>query len=451
MDFKKLLEEIRDSLSQVIKQQGPRGKMLWESLIQMHPKDIADLLSDIPKEEAHALFVALPKELRLEIFDDLNDSMKVFVLTLLSEENQIEAFDSLSTDEITDLFDHFSDPELKKYLGLLHKGVREKVLRLLKFDPESAGGIMHTDILSLMDDYTVEKSIKIIQRLSPKRDIHQYIFVTNRDYRLVGHINLEDLVLHKPEVRIGSLVRPNELVVSADEDQETVAKKMVHYGMMTVPVVDQKNHFLGIIASETLVDIIVEEAAEDAHKMAALTPLKYPYFESSFLRMFLERSFILVALLWIESFSTTIMHVHESTLNSFLLFFIPMLISVGGNTSNQTSTVVIQGMASGEIGFFNMMRFLKRELLMATLLSSILCVASFARVYVSSGILLESVVVSVSLALIVFASVVLGSIMPFVLKKLRIDPAFSAGPFLATVMDILGITIYCSMIKMFLF
>ncbi len=451
MDSKKILEEIRDNIDVVIRQQGPIGKSLWQAFLEIHPADIANFLAEIGRNNAQALFVALPQKARLEIFDDLSNRMRVFVLSFMGDQDQIDALQSLSADELTDLFDLFSDEELKKYLNLLHKQVREKVLSLLKFDPESAGGIMHTDVLTLMEDFTVEKSIKLLQRLSPKRDIHQQIFVTNRANRLVGNINLQDLVLQKPNDRIGSFMRKNELVSRADEDQESIAKRMVHYGLMIVPVVDKDNYFLGIIPGETLVDVIVEEATEDVQKMGALMPIKHPYFEARFFRLLFERSYILVALLLAESFSTTILRAHEATLNDILLFFIPMLISVGGNTSSQTSAVVIQGMASGEIGFFNMMRFLRREFIMSSFLSLILGVTAFARVYFTSGMIWDSIVVSFSLSLIVITSVVLGSFIPFLLKRFNIDPAFSAGPFLATLMDILGVLIYCYMVKMFLF
>ncbi len=451
MDSRKILEEIRDNIDVVIRQQGPIGKSLWQALLEIHSADIANFLAEIDRNNAQALFVALPQKARLEIFDDLSNRMRVFVLSFMNDQGQIDALQSLSADELTDLFDLFSDEELKKYLNLLHKQVREKVLSLLKFDPESAGGIMHTDVLTLMEDFTVEKSIKLLQRLSPKRDIHQQIFVTNRANRLVGNINLQDLVLQKPDERLGSFMRKNELVSRADEDQESIAKRMVHYGLMIVPVVDEDNHFLGVIPAETLVDVIVEEATEDVQKMGALMPIKHPYFEAKFSRLLFERSYILVALLLAESFSTTIMRAHESTLSGILLFFIPMLISVGGNTSSQTSAVVIQGMASGEIGFFNMIRFLRREFIMSSFLSIILGITAFTRVYFTSGNIWNSIVVSLSLSLIVITSVVLGSAIPFLLKRFNIDPAYSAGPFLATLMDILGILIYCYMVKMFLF
>ncbi len=451
MDSKKILEEIRENIDMVIAHDVPLGKSLWKALLGIHPADIADFLTEISKKHAQALFMAIPKSLRLAVFEELSDAMKITMLDCMSEHEQVEAFQMLSADELTDLFDMFSDEELKTYLNLLHKKDREKVLALLQFAPESAGGIMHTDVLSLREDFTVEKSIKLIQRLRLKRDVHQQIFVTDRFNKLLGHINLEDLVLQKPAHRIESFTRKNELVARADEDQEGIASKMVHYGLMTVPVIDKNNYFLGVIPSETLVDVLVEEASEDVQKMAALTPIKQPYFEVSFFRLLYERGYILVGLLLAESFSGTIMRVHEASLNAFLLSFVPMLISAGGNTSSQTSAVAIQGMASGEIGFFNMLRFLRREFYMAFFLALLLSITAFMRVFFTSGVVWESIVISLALGMIVMVSVTLGSAIPFILKRFNVDPAFSAGPFLATLMDILGILIYCYLIKILLF
>ena len=451
MDSKKILQEIQENIDMVIAHDVPMGKSLWQAFLEIHPADIADFLTEISKEHAQSLFMAMPESLRLAVFEELSDAMKVIMLAFMSEHDQIEAFQMLSADELTDLFDIFSDEELTTYLNLLHKKDREKVLALLQFAPESAGGIMHTDVLSLREDFTVEKSIKLIQRLRPSRDVHQQIFVTDRFNKLVGHINLEDLVLQKPASRIESFARKNELVARADEDQENIAKKMVHYGLMTVPVVDKNNYFLGVIPSETLVDVIVEEASEDVQKMAALPLIKQPYFEVSFFRLLYERSYILIGLLLAESFSGTIMRAHEANLNAFLLSFVPMLISTGGNTSSQTSAVAIQGMASGEIGFFNVLRFLRREFYMAFFLAVLLSITSFIRVFFTSGVVWESIVISLAVGIIVMVSVTLGSVIPFMLKRLNIDPAFSAGPFLATLMDILGILIYCYLIKMLLF
>jgi magnesium transporter len=239
-------------------------------------------------------------------------------------------------------------------------------------------------------------------------------------------------------------------VAQAQEDQETVAKKMIHYHQMTVPVVGDQNIFLGIIPSDTLVEVLEKEASEDVYRISAMAALTNSYFDTPFFRLLWERGAILIALLLAQTFSTMIIDHYQANLCGFLMFFITMLISTGGNSSSQTSALVIQGMASGEINRSNIQRFFSRELRMAGMLSLTLGIVSFIRVYLTYHNFWGSVVVSLSLALIVLFSVVLGSGIPILLKRLRLDPAFAAGPFLATLMDILGLLIYCYISSLFL-
>ncbi len=452
MDNKNIAQEIRDNIQSVINRDSPLGTSLWHTLLEMHPADIADFLLTLDAKPMQQLFHELPKNIKLDVFCELSDNMKVLFLSFMHDQERIDALDILPTDELTDLFDLFSDDELKRYLGLLHKSSQEKVLSLLKFDPESAGGIMDVDVLTLIEDFTVTKSIQLLQRLRPYREIHRQIYITNRRHNLVGYINLEDLVLHKAEERITTFMRDNKLVVQADQDREIASKAMIHYGLMSVPVVDQHNHFLGAITSDTLVDVVIEEASEDMQKMSALAPMKYPYFETSFFRILWERSYILVALLLAESFSSVILDAYELTLSPLLYSLIPMLISTGGNTSNQTSAIVIQGMATGEINKNNMARFLQRELLMAGMMALILGITAFTRIFFfTEATTLEGITVSCALALLVMLAVTLGSCIPFVLRRFNIDPAFSAGPFLATVLDIIGVLTYCYIVRCLLF
>lgn len=444
MNSRTILRQVAEHIDRVIAGDSELGKELWVRFTQVHPADIAHFFTDISTDNFKRLFMRLADQLQFEVFHDLSDTKKVRALSFMSEKQQGQALNALHPDELTDLFDLLSDVELKRYLQLLSETARSKVLSLRKFDPESAGGIMDTEVLAFNKDFTVEKSIQILQRLSGSIDVYQQIYVTNSEHQLVGHIHLEDLVLQRPDKRISSFMRKNELVARAEEDREAVAKKMVHYSLMTAPVVGEDNHFIGVIPSETLVDVIVKEAREDVRKMSALTPLKHSYFESSFWRMLYERSYILIALLLAQSFSTSIMKAYESTLHiGSLLYFTTMLISTGGNTSNQTSAVVIQGLASGDIRPTNIRSFLKREFMMAGALAVILGITAFGRAYYTTGSLFESCAISGALTLIVLVSVTIGSCIPLILRRLNLDPAFSAGPFLATLMDILGVLIYC--------
>jgi magnesium transporter len=447
----RLFKEIRHHLKAVISRKSDVGKSLWKAFLEQHPADIAQFLSHLRLSEFKALLVNLPKEKMCAIFSELSETMQAAALASLNDNGKIDALSCLTTDEMTDLFENVSDEELKRYLNLLHKQDRERVLSLLKFESDSAGGIMDTDVLALNEDFTVKKSIELIQRVGVKKDLHRQIFVIDKEKRLVGNINLEDLVLHKPQARIKSFMKPNLLTAEAHKDQETIAKKMVHYNLSTVPVVGKDGYFLGSIPSTTLVDIIEEEASEDVYRMSAMEPVKGHYFEVSFWKLLYQRSYILIILLLAQSVSSVIIQHHEQLLAGFLVIFITMLISTGGNASSQTSAVIIQGMASGEINAHNMLRFFRRELMLACAMGLVLGVTAFGRVYITSGNLVGSLAVSSSLACIVVVSMSMGSVIPVILKRLNIDPAYSAGPFLATLMDILGLLIYCNISKLFIF
>lgn len=444
MNSKNILNDVRDNIAAVIALDSALGESLWQAFLQIHPADIADFLSTISRPDAQKLFAKLPKTIKMAVFENLSDFMKGVLVAAMSDQEKVEAFRSLPRDELADLFDQFSDEELKQYLNLLGKEVREQVISLLQFEPDSAGGIMTTDVLTLRHDFTVDQAIALLQRVQPKQDIHQQLFVVDKEHNLLGHINLQDLVLQKPQTRVSDFMRNNELVIRDNEDQEQVAKEMVHYGLITVPVVSETNKFLGVISSEQLVDVLVEEATEDVQRMASLPPMKYPYFEIPFWKVLYLRSYVLIALLIAESFSGTLLRYYDYIVKFGILgSFLPMLISAGGNSGSQTSAVVIQGLASGEITFGNMFRLLRREFCVSALLAAILGALSFLRAYWVGGSWIECVAIGGSLSLIVLLSSLLGSMIPFLLRRFQIDPAFSAGPFLATLMDILGIVIYC--------
>lgn len=438
-----LFDQIQHHFSETLLENSALGKALWDELLLTHPADIAEFFMQISNEQAVKIFKKFSHKMQLQVFEHLSDIKKTTVLSALDTSHKTYLLSNIPADQLTDLFEHFSDKELHHYLNLLHKKDQEQIVSMLKFNPESAGGIMDTDVITLLENFTVAKAIQILQRLQPKHELHRNLYVTDQDNHLVGHINLEDLVIKHPQNSIGSFLRKNELVAFVEEDQEEIAKKMIHYHLDSVPVVDKNNSFLGVIPSEILPNIIEQEASEDVYKMAAMAPIKQTYFETSFFKVLYERSSILIILLMAQTLSTLIVKRYELILQGFLMYFLTMLTSTGGNTSSQSSAVVIQGMASGDIAPGTIGRFLRREFTMAALLSFILGFFSFIRVYVIYGRWWESLAVSVSLGLIVLVSVALGSVLPILLKKLRIDPAFSAGPGLATIMDILGLLIYC--------
>lgn len=446
-----LCKQLQLHIKAIVAQKPGIAHDFWAAFIKQHPADIAQCLVELSAEDFKDLFALIKPPLQEKVFDELSDAMKVLALSALTtDEEKARLLRSTHITELTDLFEYFSDSELKQYIRLLSGHDRKKVTSLMKFDPESAGGIMDTDVFTLTDTMTVEKGIHILQRLNPRSDLHQQIFVTNSNNTIVGHIRLEDLVLKSPNTAIGSILRTNELLIGVEEDREEIAHKMVHYGLTIAPVINKEGAFLGVIPSETLIDIIEKEASEDVQKMSAMAPIKYPYFQTSFFRILYERSYILIALLLAQTVSSMIIDSYHVLLSGFLISFITMLISTGGNTSSQTSAIVIQGMASGEITPATIRKFMRREFLMAFMMALILGAIAFIRVYITHGYILGSIAVSISLGAIVMVAVLLGSFIPLLFERLNIDPAYAAGPFLATIMDIFGLLLYCYISSWFL-
>jgi magnesium transporter len=440
----KLLEQLEHHINAVVERTTPLGKDLWAELLRAHPADIAFLLARIERRHVESIFIALPHDKKRDVFNELSYPLKVMCLSFVSEEDRSFLLSHLSLAELTDFLDELSDQELGDYLKLLHKKEREQVLSLMKFNPESAGGIMDTDVLTLVNNLTVEKSISILQRLQPRRELHQQIYVTDEQHRLQGHINLEDLVLKSPKTMLDGILRPNELTINVDEDREEIAKKMVHYGLMTAPVTDTEGLFLGVIASDTLVEVIEEEASEDIYRMATLAPIKESYFETPFFTLFYQRGSILLILLLVQTLSSLILQYYQATLSGILLYFLTMLVSAGGNASSQSSALAIQGMAAGELSDDDMFRFVRREVIMSVAIAAGLGIFSFLRVYLIFGDFWGGLAVSSSLASIVLVAMTFGSMLPWVLKRFNLDPAHSAGPLLATLMDVIGLLIYCT-------
>ncbi len=442
MESKQLQELILVHIDEVIEQSSSQGATLWQAFLEMHPADSAKLLTHLSDDRLIRFFLKLSQPKQLELFEELPDHDKEKILQHLDDVQKAFILRQTPIDDLTDLFDELSDKELKKYLDILHKKDRQKVLSLLKFPVDSAGGIMTLDFVTLIKDLTVENAVSILQRVKPNIDLHRQIYVTDQQNKLVGYINLEDLVLKSPSTRLESFLKQVPYIAQAEEDQEQVAQKMVHYHMMTIPVVNEQQFLLGVIPEDTLIDVIQQEATEDVQRISA-APVATSYFEMSLWQLLYKRSFILAILLMMGSLTSFIVGHFESTLTPFLILFFTMLVSTGGNTGGQTSAIAIQAMSSGDLNEKNAMRFIGREFLIGTMLALVLGSLTFARVYVWYGEFTGSLVVSLSLGLIVLMSVLLGACLPVVLKKLDVDPAFSANPLLATVMDILGIFIYC--------
>lgn len=416
--------------------------ILFEKIKQLHPADIADILENINKLVLIQLFFHLPPEKKADVFMEFSHEKRQFIFLGSSNNNREILLDYLTIDELVDFFDDLSNDDVNLYIQLLNKKERKKVLSLLEFPEDSAAGIMASDIVVLPEKITVDKTIFILKKLKANKTLYRTIYIVNSKQILLGYILLEDLVLAEENANITEFMITNEYKVNANDDQENIAAYMTRYRLDIVPVIDNDNHFLGVITAEIVARTIEDEASEDIFRMASLSPIQDSYFQTSAFKLIFQRSTILTILLLLQSISTLIIGKYTILLNGFLITYIGMITSTGGNTSSQVSALVIQGLASGDIRTKDMVRFIKRELIIGFFLALILSFIGAARIYFFHYQIKETMIVGGALFCIVIFSTILGCGIPFFLHKIKLDPAYSAGPLLATCMDILGVIIF---------
>ncbi|HBS47897.1 TPA: magnesium transporter [Candidatus Dependentiae bacterium] len=442
---KNILLQIENNLEEVLKNETFQSTTTWQNFVKLHPADIASFLEQFDEETQITFLKKFSKDLTGNVFEKLSLENQSNLLFKLEKPFAAEILQEMTASAVTDLFDLLSDEQVKEYLRLLQKEHRKQVISLLNFDPKSAGGIMNSEIFTLSQDISIKQGVALMQRLSTDQEYVDRIYITDRNNKLTGYIKIEDLVLNKPQTLISDIFHQNELIINVHEDQEIVANQMKHYDLLSVPVVDNENNFLGIITADESMDVIEEEASEDVYKMSGLGSVDQTYFQTPFWRLIWQRSFWLITLLILQSASSFVLSSYEKliTQNAILFFFLNMLIGTGGNAGNQSGALVIRGLSTGEIHRKNGLKVLFREFRVAIIIALFLAVIGFERVYLTRHNLIAAVVISISLSAIVVVSIFLGTLLPLLLERLNIDPAHAAAPFLATLMDIIGISIYC--------
>lgn len=443
--IKKILLQIENNIETIINEDTGLGKDLWHILLQQHHADVALLIGQLAFEYQLKLFKKLPIDFAVRVFEKIPEEVQANLLVNFDSDMATIILKAIPADKLTDLFDYLSDEDLEKYLKLLHSKQRNQIISLLSFDPSSAGGRMRSDVVTLQDTFTVGRSIELLQRLSTKQEVMHRMYVTNSENIVVGFVPLDTLVLTKPDTIIAKIMEKNELLVYADEDQEDVVHQMEHYELVCAPVVDKEHHFLGVITADDVYEIIKEEGSEDVYRMSGLTPMEHSYFATPWGTLIRQRLPWLIGLLLMQSFSSLILARYNTMLSQYAIItlFLTMLVGTGGNAGNQSATLVIRGLTTKEITRQNGIKILVREFGISLIMAAILGLVSFARVWATAHSILYASVISFSLILIVITSILMGAFIPILLERLGIDPAHSATPFLATLMDILGVLIYC--------
>ena len=330
-----------------------------------------------------------------------------------------------------------------------------EVEHLLEYPAHTAGGIMTTEFVRLDPTMTVGDALKHIRAVArDKESIYACYVLEPGSWRLLGAVSLRDLVMAELQSLVAEVMRRNPITVAALEDREAVAHKMAKYNLLAVPVLEQDGRTVGFVTVDDVIDVLIDEQTEDIMRMAAVEPgaLDRPYFDNSIARVVRKRVGWLLLLFVAETFTGTVLRYFESELAAVvaLSFFIPLLIGTGGNAGSQTVTTIIRGIALGEIRMREGWRVLGRETSIGAAIGVLIAVVAFARALLWGSSIELAVTVSISVLVICAWSTTIGSLIPLVAHRMRIDPAVLSAPLIATLVDATGLVIYFSIAKVIL-
>lgn len=432
---------------------------LAEALTGMRAADVAEALRDLRPDAAAKVMAALPFDLAVQVFDEPElEGHRCEIVQLMGEKAAGSLIDAMSSDQQADLFRELPEKDRSRFLKLLEPGTRQSLAVLLQYPPDTAGGIMTTEFVAVPSDWTVEHTLQHISQVGRTKETVYAIYCLDPDQRTLVHVvSLRDLMLATdrgaPVGQIGNMRKP--LCVTTRMDREEVARLISKYNLLAVPVVDEGGHILGIVTVDDVIDAIVREQTEDVQKFGGMEALDEPYTEIGFGKMIRKRAGWLMALFVSEMLTATAMQHFEGEIEraAVLAMFIPLVMSSGGNSGSQATSLIIRALALREVKLRDWWRIAIRELPTGLTLGAILGMIGFVRIELWQNLhlfdygphhLLLAMTVGFALVGIVGFGSLAGSMLPFVLKRVGFDPASASAPFVATLVDVTGLVIYFS-------
>ena len=420
-------------------------KELREVVGELDPADLAEAMEELGPEGRVVLFRSLPKDAAAEAFSYLEADTKEDLIALLSDLELGSVVDGLFLDDAADLVQEMPANVVKRLLKNASSETRRGINHLLQYADDSAGGIMTTELIDLKADMTVEQAFAHIRKVGMDKETIYTCYVVDARRVLIGVVTVRTLLLSRYEDEIGDIMSDARLIyVKTGDDREQVTDLFQKYGFIALPVVDDERRLVGIVTVDDAMTALEEEDTEDFQKMAAMVPIETPYLSAGVLDLARKRILWLMVLMISATLSGQIITRYQAVFAAVpaLIAAIPMLMDTGGNAGSQSSTLVIRGMAVGELSVRDALRVLGKELRVSLLVGGALAVLNAAWKFVLSGDALLSFTVGVSLfATVMFAQTV-GGMLPLLAKALGLDPALMAAPIVTTIVDAGSLTMY---------
>lgn len=422
-------------------------------LSEMRPVDIAEIINDIDEEKVVVIFRLLPKFLACETFVEMDSDTQEIVIKAFTDKELSGIINDLFVDDTVDLIEEMPSNVVRKILRVADKDTRDSINKIMGFPKDSAGSIMTPECITLRPTMTAEEALAKIRKQAFDKETIYTCYVTDNEKKLLGIVTAKDIILHDPQDKIGDFMHENIVTVHTHTDKEEVSNLLSKYDLLAIPVVDSENRINGIVTVDDAIDVIQEENTEDISKMAAIVPTSKPYLETGVFTIFKSRAPWLLILLISATFTGLIINTYESTLNALspLLFAcIPMLMDSGGNAGSQASVTIIRSLALNEVEFKDIFKILWKEIRVAIMLAFVLSVCCFAKLQLIDKLLFGynytvhiSLVVSLALFFTICIAKIIGAFLPLLAKKLKLDPAVVASPFITTIVDAISLIVFC--------
>jgi magnesium transporter len=420
---------------------------------QLSPEELRDAWPALSCQERAEGLKLLPRDVAEDLFFSITAKEQAEVVLDLPQAEQRSWMRGLAPDDAADLIQELRVAERERMMGLLDDQTRREVQALLAYREDHAGGLMSPRFARLRPEMTADQAITYLRRQTRQAvEMPYYAYVLDTQQRLLGVVSFRELMASRQDVHVGELMHTEVKAVDENADQEAVARLFRDSGLMAIPVLDRERHMKGIVTADDIVDVISEEATEDIQKLGGSESLGEPYLSIALSRMIKKRAGWLAALFLGEMLTATAMGVFEKEIDKavVLALFVPLIISSGGNSGSQATSLVIRAMALGEVRLRDWFRVIRRELFAGLALGSILGVIGLTRILVwqaafktyGEHYMLVGLTVALSLIGVVTFGTLAGSLLPFLLRRLGFDPASASAPFVATLVDVTGLIIY---------
>jgi magnesium transporter len=410
--------------------------------------DIAALFEDLSKENVVKVFRLLPKDMAADVFAYMEHEQRIFVIDALTDKEVSSIIDDLFIDDTVDFLEELPANVVDRVLGNTDEKTRKMINQLLKYPESSAGSIMTVEYVDLKKEMTIEEAIRHIKKVGTDKETINTCYVIGKTRCLEGIISIRKLILSESDVLIEDIMKTGFIHVNTLDDQENIAGLFKKYDLLSIPVTDNEKKLVGIITIDDIVDIIEQENTEDFQKMAAMAPSDEEYLKTSVWNLAKHRIVWLLVLMVSATFTGNIIRKFDDVIQSVVILaaFIPMLMDTAGNAGSQSSTLVIRGLALGEIKLKDIFKVIFKEFRVSFLVGIVLALFNFVRIYyLEKADFFIALTVCVTMFITILLAKVLGGILPIIAKKLRLDPAVMASPLITTIVDAVALMVYFSL------